>query len=203
MDSNSNKGYWKRQLYMLSSLGLFYVILIALFAVPLVATCVVILIKGALDLRYFIIAGGLLGLAILAIFTIRALNKLWRQFVKDGFKTGEMVRRHPFTGQPVEISILGGLLKFTTGQLHPAEPLSLPHRRPSPLPYGKDRHAHTDIVYQLQGLSELKRTGTIDSDEFNMLKGVLIETSTSASMLNQKNSEMLEKTLENRPCDSR
>jgi hypothetical protein len=200
---DSNKGYWKRQLYMLSSLGLFYVILIALFAVPLVATCVVILIKGALDLRYFIITGGLLGLAFLGIFTIRALNKLWHQFVKDGYKTDEMVRRHPFKGQPIEISILGGLLKFTAGQIPSAAPLSLPHRRPSLLPYAKDRHAHTDIVYQLQGLSELKRSGTIDSDEFNMLKGVLIETSTSDSMLNQKNDEMLKKVIDNRPCDSR
>ena len=75
---DSNKGYWKKQLYMLSSLGLFYVILIALFAIPLVGTCVVILIKGALDLRYFIIAGGVLGLAILGFFVIKALKRLWQ-----------------------------------------------------------------------------------------------------------------------------
>jgi hypothetical protein len=31
----------------------------------------------------------------------------------------------------------------------------------------------------------------------------LIETSTSSSMLNQKDGEMLKKALEDRPCDSR
>jgi hypothetical protein len=79
---DSNKGYWKRQLYMLSSLGLFYVILIALFAIPLVGTFVVILIKGALDLRYFIIAGALLGLAILGVIIIRALKRLRYHFIR-------------------------------------------------------------------------------------------------------------------------
>lgn len=181
---------------MLSSLGLFYVILIALFAIPLVGTCVVILIKGALDLRYFIIAGGLLAMAILGVFSIKALKRLWHRFTEDGYKAGEMVRRHQVMGQPVEISILGGLLKFTTGRLRAAEHLSLPHHRPSLLPYGKDGHTPTDIIYQLQGLSELKRTGTIDADEFNLLKGVLIEASASPPVL-RKDGDMLEKTLEN------
>jgi hypothetical protein len=194
---NSKKGYWKRQLYLLSSLGLFYVILIALFAIPLVGTCVVILIKGALDLRYFIIAGGCIGLAILVIFSIKALKKLWYRFKRDGLKAGEMVRRHQFMGQPVEISVLGGLLKFTTGQPRSAEQPALPHHRPFLLPNGTDRDAAADIVYQLKGLSELKRAGTIDADEFNLLKAVLIETSAATPMLRRKGGERLEKHIKN------
>ena len=107
-----------------------------------------------------------------------------------------MARRHQFIGQPVEISIFGGLLKFTAGQPWDAGNLSLPHHRPSLLPCGKDRHAHTDIICQLQELSELKRTGAIDADEFNLLKGVVIEASASPLLLDQKDGEMLTGTLE-------
>jgi hypothetical protein len=192
----SNKGYWKRQFYMLSSLGLFYVILIALFAIPLVGTFVVILIKGALDLRYFIIAGGVLGLAILGVFIIRALKRLWHRFIRESYKAGEMALRHQSTGQPIEISLLGGLLKFTTGQLQAPEHLSPAHRPPYLLPRGEDQRPHTDIICQLQGLSELKRAGSIDTDEFNLLKGVLIEASATAPKLDQKDGDLLKKTLD-------
>jgi hypothetical protein len=178
---NSEKGYWKRQFHMLASLGIFYAILIALFAIPLVGTLVVILIKGALDLRYFIIAGGFIGLAILGFFIIRALKRLWYRINRDGFKAAEIMRRHQLMGQPVEISILGGLFKFTAGQPGAAENPALPHGRPFLLPDGTDRDPATDIVLQLQELSELKRAGTIDADEFRLLKTVLIEASASTS----------------------
>lgn len=163
---------------MLSSLGLFYVILIALFAIPLVGTCVVILIKGALDLRYFIITGGFIGLAILGVFFAKALKRMWHRFRRDGRETAEIMRRQQLAGQPVEISILGGLLKFTTGQPRSSGIRFQPHHRPSLPPPGADRDGATDIIVQLQGLSELKRAGTIDADEFDLLKAVLIEAST-------------------------
>jgi hypothetical protein len=152
-----------------------------------VGTCVVILIKGALDLRYFIIAGGCIGLAILAICIIKAMKKLWYRFNRDGLKASEIMRRHQLMGQPVEISVLGGLLKFTAGQPRSEENLDPPYHRPSLLPHCTDRDAATDIVYQLQGLSELKRAGTIDADEFNLLKAVLIEASASNALGSEQN----------------
>lgn len=178
---------------MLSSLGLFYIILIALFAIPLVGTCVVILIKGALDLRYFIIAGGFIGLAVLGVFIIKALKTVCHRLKRDGRETAEMMRRHQLAGQPMEISILGGLLKFTTGQPQSSGIRLQPHRRPSlPLP-GKERDGAADIIDQLQGLSELERAGTIDADEFKLLKAVLIESSAPHAMLSQKDDERSEK----------
>jgi hypothetical protein len=176
---NSEKGYWKRQLYLLSSLGLFYMILIALFAIPLVGTFVVILIKGALDLRYFIIAAGCLGLAVLSIFIIRGLRKLWHRLRQDGSAVGKAMLCQELMGQPMEISILGGLLKFTVGNPQSNKSLAAPHCKPLLLSEKSDGDPVTDIVYQLQGLTELKRAGTIDSEEFNLLKTVLIEASAS------------------------
>jgi hypothetical protein len=176
---NSDQGYWKRQLYMLSSLGLFYIILIALFAIPLVGTFVVILIKGALDLRYFIIAFGCLGFTVLGAIIVRGLRKLWLRFRSDGSAAGKAVLCQEFMGQPMEVSIFGGLLKFTVGNPHANESLAPPHRKPLLLSERADRDAVTDIVYQLQGLTELKRAGAIDSEEFNLLKTVLIEASAS------------------------
>jgi hypothetical protein len=178
---NSEKGYWKRQLYMLSSLGLFYMILIALFAIPLVGTFVVILIKGALDLRYFIIAAGCLGLAVLSIFIIRGLRKLWHRFRHEGSLAGKAVLCQELMGQPMEISILGGLLKFTVGNSQAYQSLAAPCSKPLLLSERMDGDAATDVVCQLQGLTELKRAGTIDSEEFNLLKTVLIEASASSN----------------------
>jgi hypothetical protein len=190
---DSKKGYWSRQLYMLSSLGLFYLILIALFAIPLLGSFVVILIKGAFDLRYFIIAGGFIGLAVVGYFAIKALKRLRYVLKRSGFEAGNTMRCHQLMGQPVEISILGGLLKFTAGQPQSGENLALPHQGPSLLPRRTERDATTDIVCQLQGLSELKRAGSIDADEFNLLKAVLIEASAPAPMPKQNDRGMWEK----------
>ena len=67
----------KRQRYMLSNLGLFYIILIALFGIPLLGTFVVVLIKGVLDFRYVILASGIIVLGLLVFYA----GKLgWRLF---------------------------------------------------------------------------------------------------------------------------
>ncbi len=47
----------KKQMYLLSNLGLFYLILIAFFAVPLLGAFVIVLIKGIIDFRYAILVG--------------------------------------------------------------------------------------------------------------------------------------------------
>lgn len=192
---DSKKGYWQRQLYMLSSLGLFYIILIALFAIPLVGTCVVILIKGALDLRYFIIAGGFIGLAVLGVFIIKALKRMWQCFKRDGRETAEMMRRHHLAGQPVEISILGGLLKFSTGQPQSSKIRFQPNNRLSLPLHGTEPDGAADIIDQLQGLSELKRAGTIDADEFDLLKAVLIEASAPPPTPHKKDGRRLNKSV--------
>ena len=172
---------------MLSSLGLFYAILIALFAIPLVGTCVVILIKGVLDLRYLILAGGGMALAILGVFAFKAIKRLWCRFKQDGSNAVEMLRQHQIMGQTVEISFLGGLLKFKTGQPQSTGNPPIPHYHPSLLPHCTGRDDAADIVYQLQGLRELKHAGTISADEFDLLKAVLIEGSASTGAGPHKN----------------
>lgn len=174
---NQEKGYWQRQAEMFTSLGLFYIILMALFAVPLVGTGVVILIKGALDLRYVIIAAGCVGLVALGVVAVRACRRLRRRIRMDGAAAGETVRRNLLNGQPVEVSILNGLLKFSCGQAQPGRPPLLTHHQVAQLPRLPAQGGVTDVVDQLQSLSDLKRTGAIDADEFNLLKSMLIESS--------------------------
>lgn len=174
---DSKNGYWQRQFYFLSSLGIFYIILIALFAIPLLGTFVVILIKGALDLRYVIIAFGCVGLIILSWIAVKLFNRMWLRFRRDGSVVGEEVRRSLLLGKPVEISIFNGMLKFSCGGGQTDSPLSLaPENRPM-LPCPPKSDGSGSILDQLQHLSELKQTGAIDADEFNMLKAMLIESS--------------------------
>lgn len=175
------KGYWHRQFYFLSSLGLFYIIIIALFAVPLLGTFVVILIKGALDLRYFIIAGGGLALTATIVYMVRALRRLKRRIQRDVFAAGADIRHNQLLGNPFEVSIGNGLLKLSFGQTPTGECPSLPPYNPALLPERTERDAVTDIVGQLHCLSELKRNGIIDADEFNQLKSRLIASSTASA----------------------
>jgi hypothetical protein len=175
------KGYWHRQFYFLSSLGLFYIIIIALFAVPLLGTFVVILIKGALDLQFLIIAGGGLALTSFAIYMIRALRRLKRRIQRDVFAAGADIRRNQLLGNPFEVSIGNGMLKLSFGQTPAGGHPSLPLHNPVLLPERTERDVVTDIVGQLHCLSELKRNGIIDADEFNQLKSRLIAASTPAS----------------------
>jgi len=52
---DKEESYIKRQLVFLSSFGYFWLILLGLFAVPLLGTYVVIFIKGAIDYKNIII----------------------------------------------------------------------------------------------------------------------------------------------------
>ncbi len=184
-----NKGYWHRQFYFLSSLGIFYLILIALFAIPLLGTFVVILIKGALDLRYVIIAAGCVTMGILIWLAVKFVKRGWQHFRHDGTLVGQEVRRNLRLGKPVEISIFNGLFKFSCGTPHAAPPLALSQENRQMLPLPDGHTGSLTILDQLQHLSELKETGAINEDEFNILKAMLIEPYGPACQREENNQE--------------
>jgi len=181
---DSKDGYWQRQFYFLRSLGIFYVILIALFAIPLLGTFVVILIKGALDLRYVIIAGGLAGLIVLCWFAVKLCRRLWFRFRQNGSLVRKEVRRNLLLGKPVELSIFNGMVKFSCGHDQADTRPALPQENRPLLPSANGNTNAADILDQLQHLAELKQTGAIDTDEFETLKAMLIESSASSSSFN-------------------
>lgn len=170
--------YWRRQMYFLSSLGIFYVLIIALFGIPLLATFVVILIKGALDMRYFIIAGGCIGLVVFAVFAVRIMRRLWQRLRRDGQMAGQDIRRQLLLGNPFEVSVFNGMLKFSCGQPGADGQPAIAHQEQALLPHLAEP-GPTDILSQLAHLSELKQSGVIDDDEFKTLKTVLIEAQTA------------------------
>jgi hypothetical protein len=168
--------YWRRQLYLLSSLGIFYVIIIALFGIPLLATFVVILIKGALDLRYVIIAGGCVGLVVLTVFAVRAVRRLLQYLRQDGQMAGRDIRQQLLLGNPFEVSVLNGLLKFSSGHQNADGTPAIGQPQRPLLPHSPGHGQPADILSQLEHLAELKQSGVIDDDEFKMLKTVLIDS---------------------------
>lgn len=178
---DSKDGYWQRQFYFLRSLGIFYIILIALFAIPLLGTFVVILIKGALDLRYVIIAGGCIGAIALSWIAFKLFRRMWFRFRRDGTVVGQEVRRNLMLGKAVELSILNGMIKFSCGHDQANDCPALPHESRPMLP------SSGGILDQLQHLAELKQTGAIDAEEFKMLKAMLIESSSPSCDIEKKN----------------
>ena len=177
---DSKNGYWQRQFYFLRSLGIFYVILIALFAIPLLGTFVVILIQGALDLRYVIIAGGIAGLIGLSWIAIKLCRRMWLRFRQNGNVVREEVRRNLLLGKPVELSIFNGMLKFSCGHSQADPHPALPQENRPMLPSPNGNVNANDILDQLQHLADLKQSGAIDTDEFKLLKTMLIESSAAS-----------------------
>jgi hypothetical protein len=167
--------YLKRQAYMLSSLGLFYIILIGLFAIPLLAAFVVVLIKGVIDLKYAIIYGGV-AVGILAVFFLaRYLLKTYRRVRRDGYQTGQTVREKMKQGEPVQISVFKGMLTFTYGgRYHGGGPMPPTLEGPSPAGFLPEAPSPPDVVTQLKELSNLKNDGIVSESEFQRIKDRLL-----------------------------
>ncbi|NJL59363.1 MAG: hypothetical protein HC887_06685 [Desulfobacteraceae bacterium] len=138
----------------MSSIGIFYVIMIALFAVPLIGTFVVIIIKGVLDFRMVILIGGIVVMGFLVFYLGKFIFRLWQKFKTGGFADiGATIK----SGQPFQISFLSGLINISSGNQADMPPKALPYRESSdtamlPAPESKE----TDIVGRLKELSELK-----------------------------------------------
>ena len=176
----SNQGYWKRQFDMLSSIGLFYILILAFFAIPLLGTFVVILIQGAIDFRYLILAIGCFGFVGLILFILKLSRGFLDKMQTDGIVVNEDVRRHLLSGKPVEISFLNGLLTFKSGTPASREAIALTGGGPLLLPAESGRDSVTDVLDQLRKLSALRESGAVDAEEYNLLKTMIIESSVTS-----------------------
>jgi hypothetical protein len=183
------EGYWKRQLYMLSSIGLFYILILAFFAIPLLGTFVVILIQGAIDFRYLILAIGCLGFIGLIVFIVKAARTLVKTMQPEGIIVSEDVRRHLLSGKPVEISFMKGLFTFKSGKPTSHEPIALTDSSPILLPHETGKDSVSYVLDQLRDLSELKQSGAIDADEYNQLKTMIIESSATSGTVKKGTSQ--------------
>ncbi len=179
--------YVKRQGYILSSLGLFYLIIIGLFAIPLLGTFVVVLIKGVLELRYVIIVGGVAAGALAGVLLIRYLRRVTARARADGAaaaQTAEQWNRGSQGsrgGGPVQISVLNGLFTVSYGGSGGGGAYLPLRALEGPAPAGLlPEHPGTgaaglDVVTQLKELSRLKSDGVISEAEFRRIKKGLID----------------------------
>lgn len=175
---NKESEYLKRQTYIMSNLALFYLIIIALFAVPLLGTFVVVLIKGVIDLRFILLPLAMLIICLILFLAGRGLWRLIRRIRKDGGSAVEAARKQSQEGQAVQISVFNGLFSLTFG--HPQNPPALPHEsapKSLPSPSEQDSEDKRDVVCRLNELVALRKAGEIDDQEFEILKAQLIDNS--------------------------
>jgi hypothetical protein len=187
MKKNLKSEYAQRQFYMMSNLGLFYLILIALFAVPLLGAFVVVLIMGVNDYRHLILLTGLLGGSLVLYLVGRSGLRFLRKVRDDGLASFREANRKSQDGAGmVQIAMFKGLLSFTvsSGQSEKGTAPELPageaplalleapdQNRPSPFP--------PDPVSQIRELKEMLQDGTIDESEFRDLKEAVIRNAQS------------------------
>jgi hypothetical protein len=166
--------YMDRQIYIMSSIGIFYVIMIALFAIPLVGTFVVIIIKGVLDFKAVILAGGVVALSLIIFYAGKLSLQLYRKFRQGSFgqDVSDMVKR----GDAFQIGLLNGLISVRYGGRN--EIKALPYQEAEEIPLLPEPvRKESDIIEKLKELSELKTQGIIDEEEFSLLKKKLISES--------------------------
>lgn len=169
------RDYLKRQTDILTSLGLFYLIIIALFAVPLLGAFVVVLIQGVIDLRYAIIVGGVVAFILILALLIRWVRNRLSRIRRDGAAAGGAVRDGLNQGTPVQISVLNGLITLTYGGRQAGGPPILDAGPTPDRPLLPHPDATPDVVSQIKEINALRETGVIDEAEFDTLKKRLIE----------------------------
>ncbi len=170
--------YMQRQIHILSSVGLFYLIIVALFAIPLLATFVVVLIQGVFDFRYVILSvGAVLGVLIL-YYLCKLCYRLFRKIKQDGTMALGHAKEMAQRGESVQLQLFGGLFSLSYGgnnggknrqaiSYEGQEPLLIEDIR-------EKQNSVKDPVEQLKELSALKTQGIIDDEEFRKLKDTLI-----------------------------
>ncbi len=171
--------YVKRQVDILSSLGLFYIILIALFAVPLMGAFVVVIIKGVVDFRYGIMFGGALIFIIILFYLVKLFRAMFSKIRQDGLTAKQDAKNKAARGEPVQISVFNGLITFTYGgqTYQNALPGQWKKQGAELLPYMEENQNQiSDVITQLKELSELKNQGVINEDEFQTIKTKLIRS---------------------------
>jgi hypothetical protein len=170
--------YMQRQIHILSSVGLFYLIIVGLFAIPLLATFVVVLIQGVFDFRYVILSLGAIVTALVIYYTGKLCYRLLRKIKEDGAMAIGHARERARRGESVQLQLLGGLFSLSYGGNNN-------NKNPEPIVYhGQDALLIEDMkenqtslhdpVQQLKDLSALKDEGVINEEEFSKLKDTLI-----------------------------
>ena len=171
--------YMRRQVDLMSSVGLFYIIIVALFAVPLLATFVVVLIKGVLDFRYLILGGGIVVSGLALYLAGRFFYRLYKRVKADGASAIRLAKDRAERGESVQLQLLGGLFSLSYGANgNGRDAIAYAENGPLLLEGSTgiaDDGATADPIGKLRELSELKEQGIIDDEEFRKLKEKLIK----------------------------
>lgn len=167
--------YMQRQMYMMGNLGLFWLILVAMFAVPLLGAFVVVLIKGVIDFRYLILTVGIIVFSLIVYFACKAIFRLILQIRQDGFFSFREAQRRSRMGEQVQLTFLGGLFSLSMGSPGNAQALLPSGTAPLSLPGRPEGAPPSDPVRQLKDLQVLHEDGIVDSDEFEVLKRTIIQ----------------------------
>jgi uncharacterized integral membrane protein len=174
--------YMQTQFHILSSVGLFYLIIVGLFAIPLLATFVVVLIQGVFDFRYVILSVGAIVVGLMIYYAGKLCYRLFRKIKQDGAMAIGHARERARQGESVQLQLLGGLFSLSYGRNNGG---NIGNKSTEPIVYHgqdslliEDRRENQiffqDPVQQIKELSALKDQGIIDEEEFRKLKEKLI-----------------------------
>jgi hypothetical protein len=176
--------YMQTQFHILSSVGLFYLIIVGLFAIPLLATFVVVLIQGVFDFRYVILGFGAIIIGVVIYYIGKFFYGLARKIKQDGAMAIHHARDRARQGESVQLQLFGGLFSLSYGANNGnknRDPIAYHGQAPLLIEnMPENQISFQDPVQQLKDLSALKDQGIIDENEFRRLKETLIRNACEA-----------------------
>lgn len=177
------------------NLALFYVILLALVAIPFLILLLILSVRTALDYHIWILAGILILLAVTVLLVIQRRKQIQKRFEKEKKDVMEVIRTAAREGHNVNISFLHGLVRLdyrsnnNDGRLiegpafkqSKALPIGI-HADSSPevvmvAPQSKSEVEPLSIAMELERLSGLFDRDVLTETEFRELKDRFLKDS--------------------------
>ncbi|MBF0225754.1 MAG: SHOCT domain-containing protein [Desulfobacterales bacterium] len=164
-----SESFFEKQMYIVKNLAIFYIIIIALFSIPLIGTFVVFIIKGIMDLKYLVAAiGGAIVITFLS-YALIFIRRAGKKIQEDGISFINGVKEISYNPDDSIVDT-----KLITDYHASKEQLNIADAK-------NDRNKSSEnlsiIISQLKELSDLKQQNIIDEDEFQRLKQRLLNIS--------------------------
>lgn len=161
---------------ILSHIGLFYLILIVLFGVPLFATAVVVIIKGIIDLQYAVMAAMGILFLVFTFFLVRLSRTVFQKFREQKQFLMDEVGPRLEKGESLEISFMNGLcdLNYCPGE-RKRQPDKLAGTYSAESGNLVPQKGHV-FLQQIIELAKLREKGLLSETEYKRIKEQLIGT---------------------------
>ncbi len=152
---------------LLKGVSVAYLIIFLNILLIMAIGLLVLFLSGIVNYMMWILVGGLALVLSTGFF-------LYRKLKQGGRSLGDRMNSGAFSGQPVEISFMGGLASFKLGPQEPNFHHQIDHAPPSIIPQLED--PETNRLRELKELADLLEKNLITREEYDRVKARIMDS---------------------------